>query len=147
VIARLRLAALLAAPLALAAASGCSAQAPLTGDEQIQAFVREIGMKNRGAALARIGALESLSGQPNAVATPSEFVDKLMTCKYVATDPRKRLSMSKLTWNCPDGEYLLYLDPEWRAPKLTVGQFVATKTWESWRNMAPPPAPAPANRP
>jgi hypothetical protein len=141
-----RLAALLAVPAALAlTAGGCSAQpAPkVTGEARIDQFLADLAAKRRDVAVAQISSIESLSGQPNAVDTPAAFVDKLIACRFVSAEPKRAL-MYQLRWQCADGDYLAWIDPDFRPPRITVGQFVSAATWEERRKhpLMPPPPPA-----
>ena len=143
---------LLAATAALAVASGCSATpapAAATGNAAVDAFVGDIMARRRDSALARIGTMESLTGLPNAAATPEQFVEKLLQCSYVSVAERGfgATKMYDLTWRCPDGDYRSLIDPDWRAPRLTVGQFQSAATLADWSRMGPaPPAPPPPPR-
>lgn len=142
--------------IALAAASSCARQPPpaRTGNAEVDAFLADIAAGRREAAIARVYSMESASGEPNAVATPAAFVDKLLQCTYVSVRQRTaRLTMYDINWRCPDGDYRSLIDPNWRPPRLTIGQFDTVAKLDAWRTnpRAPPPAvmlpPHPPQRP
>lgn len=113
-----------------------------TGHARIDAFIADIAAGRREAALAWISGMESASGLPNAVATPTEFVDKLLQCSYVSVRAMMD-NMVYITWRCPDGDYRSLIDPDWRPPRLTVGQFDSVAALDERRYPAPPPPPPP----
>lgn len=120
-----------------------AAATPETGSEAVDAFIADLAAGRRDAALARIHEMNSLSGRPNAVALADEFVDKLLGCAYVSSQPRNfGGEMYDLRWRCPDGDYHAILDPNWRPPRLVVGEFVSAADREARRrNPAVPPPP------
>ena len=135
--------------LVLLSASACAAEpAPAdTGHAGVDAFIADIAADRREAAIARISSIESLTGSPNAAETPTEFVDKLLSCSFSSSSER-RLGQTgpvtyNTTWQCPDGEYWAFIDPDYRPPQLTIGQFVSTATRNQWRSAAPPVAVVP----
>ena len=123
-------------------AAALVAASPPTGDSAIDAFVADLAAGRRDAALARVYEMNSLSGRPNAVALANEFVDKLLECTFVSSETRNiGGDMYDLRWRCPDGDYFSLLDPNWRRPRVTVGEFVSGATREERRRNrgAPPP--------
>ena len=117
-------------------AQACWAEAvpqATTGNANIDAFIANIDAKQRNVAVASISSMESISGEPNAVVTPAEFVEKLLTCSYAGSETRPvygQNPMYRLTWKCIDGNYSSLLDPAYRAPRITVGEFVSIATLE-----------------
>jgi hypothetical protein len=141
----------LALAAALTAATACAQQPPpaRTGHDRIDAFVADLAAGRREAAIAKISSMESASGLPNAAATPTEFVDKLLQCSYVSVRRQTMgLTMYDITWRCPDGDYRSLIDPDWRPPRLTVGQFDSVAAFEGRRRTppAPPPVALPSPR-
>ena len=122
-----------------------AAPPPRIGHDRIDAFIADLAAGRREAAIARISSMESVSGLHNAVANPTEFVDKLLRCAFVSARPISLgTGMYDLTWRCPDGDYRSLIDPDWRPPRLTVGQFdSAAALDERRRNLRPPPPPPP----
>jgi hypothetical protein len=119
-----------------------------TGHARVDAFIDDLAAGRREAALAWISSMESASGQPNAAATPAAFVDKLLHCSYVSVRQMTGGStMYDITWRCPDGDYRSLIDPDWRPPRLTVGQFDSVAVLDRWRYAAPPPPPPPPRTP
>jgi hypothetical protein len=124
----------------------------LTGHARIDAFIAELAAGRRGAALAWISSMESVSGLPNAVATPAAFVDKLLGCSYVSVrQVAIGTTMYDITWRCPDGDYRSLIDPDWRPPRLAVGQFESAAVLDERRRdtriPSPPPPPLPPRNP
>ena len=140
---------LAAVTLALLSTPACASEPapPETGHPGVDAFIADIAADRREQAIARISSIESLTGSPNAAETPIEFVDKLMSCSFSSSSERRLGQtgpvMYNTTWHCPDGEYWAFIDPDYRAPQLTVGQFVSTATRNQWRTAAPPVAVVP----
>jgi len=118
-----------------------AATPPQTGDGPVDALVADLAAGRREAALARIYEMNSLSGQPNAVALASEFVDKLSRCTLLSFETRNLGGvMYDLRWRCPDGDYYSLLDSAWRPPRIVVGEFLSAEAREARRRtpMAPP---------
>jgi hypothetical protein len=119
-----------------------------TGHARIDAFIDDLAAGRREAALAWISSMESASGLPNAAATPAAFVDKLLHCSYVSV---RQITigaiMYDISWRCPDGDYRSLIDPNWRPPRLTVGQFDSVAALDERRRNpripSPPPPPPP----
>lgn len=111
-----------------------AATPPQTGDVPVDAFVADLAAGRREAALARIYEMNSLSGQPNAVALASEFVDKLMRCTLVSFEVRNiGGQMFDLRWRCPDTEYYSLLDSAYHPPRIVVGEFLSVEAREARR--------------
>ena len=120
---------------------------PQTGSAAVDDFIADIAADRRNAALARIYEMNSLTGEPNAVAFADEFVDKLLQCTFVSSQTSSIVvEMYDLRWRCPDGDYYSLLDPTWRPPQLVVGEFVSVAAREERRRsaMLAPPAPTPS---
>jgi hypothetical protein len=133
---------------ALAAAPGCAQPPPArTGHPRVDAFIADLAAGRREAALAKVHGMESASGEPNVVATPAQFVDKLLQCSYLSVRrPTIGPPMYDITWRCPDGDYRSLIDPDWRPPRLTVGQFETMAAIEERRRnpRVPPPLTLPS---
>lgn len=130
-------------------AVAAGAASPETGNANVDAFVADIIAQRRDSAISRVYEMNSISGEPNAVTTSEEFVEALMQCTYVSTERRRMgFELYDLRWNCRDGEYFSLLDPNYRSPRLVVGEFVGAATrrerGERWRNAAPPPISRPS---
>jgi hypothetical protein len=118
-----------------------SAASPATGSAPVDAFIADLRAGRREAAIARVLEMNSLTGEPNAVATKEELVDKLLRCRYVSVDTRHGPSLYDVRWRCADGDYYSVLDPDLRPPQLIVFEFLtASAREEQLRHaMAPPP--------
>lgn len=122
-----------------------AAATPQTGNASVDAFVADLAAGRRSAALMRIEEMNSLSGQPNAVALAGEFVDKLMRCTLLSWEPRAYgPGMFDLRWRCPDGEYFSMLDASYRPPRLVVAEFLSAATREARRRNRSVSAPMPS---
>jgi hypothetical protein len=123
-------------------AAALAAATPATGNAPVDAFVADLAGGRRDAAIARIYEMNSLSGQPNAVALASEFVDKLMRCTLLSSQSsRFHAEMVELQWRCRDGDYHALLDPGYRPPRIVVAEFISAETREARRRnraMSPP---------
>ncbi|MEQ1498510.1 MAG: hypothetical protein ABL914_07595 [Novosphingobium sp.] len=109
---------LLAALAALTAPSG----GVLTpgADKLLDALERH----DRQAAIHRVLAIESISGRPQPVATPAEFVDRIIDCKI--TQRQKRTAYNphmQVDWQCPDGKYRALLFEDKNGPFVVVAEF------------------------
>lgn len=135
---------LLASPLALASSAACAQPVAVeSGNEAVDRFVRDIE-SGRSDAASQIASIESLTGEPNAADTPDAFVAKLLTCDFVSVHMRRFGSdLYDVRWHCPDGDYFSMLDPYYRPPRLTVGEFLSAATREARNHRPPPPPPAP----
>jgi hypothetical protein len=118
-------------PLALAAALFA---AP-TGNAGIDALFADLTAGRRAEALERVVGITSITDQVNAVETPAAFVDKMLQCGFVSMEEaRLRETIYSLTVRCPDGDYVLFVDPQSRAPRLIVAQFVTRAAFDIWRD-------------
>jgi len=136
-------------PLALAAALFA---AP-TGNAGIDALFADLAAGRRAEALERVAGITSVTDQVNAVETPAAFVDKMLQCGFVSVEEaRLRGFIYSLQVRCPDGDYILFIDPQSRAPRLIVAQFVTSAAFDIWRDQLlaairpPPPAQARPDR-
>jgi hypothetical protein len=140
---------LLAGPLAIASGAACAEPVTVaSGNEAVDRFVRAVEAGDPGAA-AQIRSMESLTGVPNAAATPQEMVAKLAACDFVSVQERRLAgAVYDVRWHCPDGDYYSLLDPGYRPPRVTVGEFVTAGSREARRRSIPhppaPPAPPPS---
>jgi hypothetical protein len=131
-------------------AAALAAAAPPTGNAAVDAFVADLAAGRRDSALARIFEMNSISGRPNAVALAGEFVDKLLRCTLVSSQPRAFSGeMYNTRWRCPDGDYYALLDPTYRPPRLVVAEFLSARTRDQRRSEPPmaPPLPPVLNGP
>jgi hypothetical protein len=125
-------------------AAALAATTPATGNASVDAFVADLAGGRRDAAIARIYEMNSLSGQPNAVALASEFVDKLMRCTLLSSESSSfHGEMVELRWRCRDGDYHALLDPGYRPPRIVVGEFISAETREARRRDRSTPMPIP----
>jgi|GEM_PF-3435818 len=125
-------------------AAALAAATPATGNASVDAFVADLAGGRRDAAIARIYEMNSLSGQPNAVALASEFVDKLMRCTLLSSEASTfHGEMVELRWRCRDGEYHALLDPGYRPPRIVVGEFISAETREARRRNRSMSVPSP----
>ena len=121
------------------------AMTPQTGNADLDAFLADVAAGRRDPALARILEMNSISGRPNAVAFADEFVDKLLHCTFVSSEVRDFAgAMYDLMWRCPDGDYYSLLDPNYRPPRIVVGEFVSAAERDRRRRNRSVPAPSPA---
>lgn len=122
-----------------------AAAAPQSGNVDVDAFVADIAAGRRDAALARILEMNSISGRPNAVSLADEFVDKLLRCTFVSSQPGRAIGdMYDILWRCPDGNHVSLLDPNYRPPRIVVGEFVSMAERERRRqDRTVPAAPMP----
>lgn len=118
------------------------ATTPQTGNADLDAFLADVAAGRRDAALARILEMNSISGRPNAVALADEFVDKLLHCTFVSFQVRDFAgAIYDLMWRCPDGDYYSLLDPNYRPPRIVVGEFVSAAERDRRRRTISLPAP------
>lgn len=93
-----------------------------TGDAMVDGFFDDLAAGRIKQATARIGTIESLSGLPPQFKDRTEYVARVRSC--VVTDVTPKPNGYRIAWNCPDGAFLQLIDPKYRAPKLTVTEFI-----------------------
>ena len=104
--------------MALMAATG-STQTP-GADKLLDALAKH----DRVEALRRILSIESLSGRPQPVSTPAEFVDRIINCQIAAQERRTSYApQMQVDWSCPDGRYRAWLFETPNKPFVVVGEF------------------------
>jgi hypothetical protein len=122
-----------------------AAATPQTGNTHVDAFLADIAAGQRDAAFGRIHGLSATAGHPNAVALVSQLVDKLVHCTFdSSTENHDHYdAMYDIRWHCPEGDYFLLVDPDYRAPRLSVLEFVSAETREQHGRFPHPPPPRP----
>ena len=128
-----------------------AAATPQTGNTHVDAFLADIAEGQRDAVFGRIYGLSATAGHPNAVALVSELADKLVRCTFSSFTENHdhHDAMYDIRWRCPDGDYFLLVDPDYRAPRLAILEFVSADTRELRGRFPhqPPPRPIVSNPP
>lgn len=110
---------LLAAGALLATAA--SEAAPIPGTEKL---LEALAKHDRPEALRRVLSIESLSGRKQPVATPAEFIDRIVDCKITKTERKSGfLPNTQVDWLCNDGKYRAWVFEDKSGPYVVIAEF------------------------
>lgn len=133
---------------ALLFSSAASEAPPRPGTAKL---LEALAKHDRSAATQRILSVESLSGRRQPVATPAEFVNRIIDCKITATELKNAfLPNTQVDWQCPDGKYRAWLFEDKSGPFVVVAEFWDPKRMAAefddqgkmrQARVAPPPPP------